>query len=161
MSRVQKRSCYVLKHIQYNLGNFIEIAYSGNSMPPPPLIKVGTRRPWLPALCCSLLSGLFAGLLLQTLYCCIVPVYFATLSPLRHPLHVSRVYMYIELCYIFPLCISTDYSVWQVSGGLPWQSCHGNLLLLLPSSRIPTMGLLYCSLFCQADCLRLIFPVYR
>ena len=38
-SRVQKRRCYVLKRIQQNSGNFIEIAYSGNSMDTHPQSK--------------------------------------------------------------------------------------------------------------------------
>ena len=37
-----------------------------------------------------------------------------------HPFQVSRLY------YTY----FTDYSVCQVPGGLPWQSCHGDLLLL-------------------------------
>ena len=35
MSRVQKRSCYVLKRIQYNSGNFIKIAYWAMQWTPP------------------------------------------------------------------------------------------------------------------------------
>ena len=46
-------------------------------------------------------------------------------------------YIYRLVLYI-PNTYSTDYSVWQlVPGGLPWQSCHGDLLLLpiLPRSQ--------------------------
>ena len=63
----------------------------------------------------------------------------------RHHTHfqVSRLYIYRLVLYI-PNTYSTDYSVWQlVPGGLPWQSCHVDLLLLpiLPRSQV-------CSIAC-------------
>ena len=56
-----------------------------------------------------------------------------------------------------PSIISTFVHHWCLKGltslwGLSWQSCHGNLLLP------PIVSIAH---FCQADCLRLICPVYR
>ena len=58
---------------------------------------------------------------------------------------------------------------WQNSYGQAWVSCERYCIPFLKSAlaelsspltasnHIPTKGLLYCSLFCQADCLRLIW----
>ena len=50
-------------------------------------------------------------------------------SPVPNPPPFFRwVIFYINMCYIRIIPLSS--SVWQVPGGLPWQICHGDLLLL-------------------------------